>query len=123
METGDDVIDMDSSNTPSMILMVPVEMRDVDREEMTTVDEFMEKGCGCTLNNGKSCYTAFTRDHISCIRDQCSSFDRSTLSTLLFGHVMATSRASDVARNGRPTKEREKNYTTFMHEGIKVWHT
>ena len=50
METGDDVIDMDSSNTPSMISMVPVEMRDVDREEMTTVDEFMEKGCGCRVN-------------------------------------------------------------------------
>ena len=98
-----------------------IEMRDIDVDESRKVDEFLEKGCGCKLYQNKPCSLAFSRDHFCWIRDQCLSFDRTTLSTLIFGHVMATTpTSSSVHRNGRQSKEREKNKTTFMHEGIKV---
>lgn len=82
---------------------------------------FFENGCGCTLFDGKPCYTAFTREHICSIRDQSSSFDRHDRYNVLFGHVMATVKASDtVGTRGHPTKNRLRNSGEFLHEGMKV---
>ena len=73
---------------------VDVEMREFDIAESKKVDEFVENGCGCRLYDGKQCSSAFTRDHISLIRDQCSSLTRAELHNILFGHVMVTVRTS-----------------------------
>ena len=97
------------------------EMRKVDLDERKAVDTFFQNGCGCTLYNGKPCYTAFTREHICSIRDQCSSFDRHDRYNVLFGHVMATvQRSEQVHRNGCPCVDRSQIVGEFLHEGMKV---
>ena len=131
IETGTVEVDDDADDDTDMERSiagnnnVTVELRDVDRDEIAKVDEFMEKGCGCTLYNNQPCYTAFSKEHLCCIRDQCSSFDRSTLSALLLGHVMATvhNSSNTFERRGHTSTERQRNSTVFMHEGIKVCHT
>lgn len=97
------------------------DMREVDVKEQKKQTCFFENGCGCTLFDGKPCYTAFTREHICSIRDQSSSFDRHDRYNVLFGHVMATVKASDtVGTRGHPTKNRVRNSGEFLHEGMKV---
>ena len=97
---------------------VDLEMREIDIAESKMVDEFVENGCGCRLYDGKECSSAFTRDHMSLIRDQCSSLTRADLHNVLFGHVMATVRTSaDVDNPRHPNKSRCRN---TMHEGQKV---
>ena len=86
-----------------------MEMRDIDLEEQRKVDEFIEMGCGCRYFDGCEYSSAFTREHISSIRDQCSTMTRSDLQNVLFGHVMATVRTSTTVENrGCPSKERER---------------
>ena len=98
-----------------------IDMRQIDLDEKEAVDKFFENGCGCTLFDGKPCFTAFSKEHISFIRDEISSLDRNDRYNLLFGHVMATVRVTDtVERNGRPTKDRERVRGVFLHEGMKV---
>ena len=100
---------------------VDLEMRENDIAESKMVDEFVENGCGCRLYDGKECSSAFTRDHMSLIRDQCLSLTRAELRNVLFGHVMATVRTSaDVDNPRHPNKSRCRNTTSYMHEGQKV---
>ena len=114
-DSDEDEIGVDVTHTPEM------HMRDIDRDEVRKVDAFFEEGCGCALFNGRGCCYAFTREHITSIRDQCSSFKRHDLQNILFGHVMATVKASDIVENrGHDTKNRERMGVNFMHEGMKV---
>ena len=98
-----------------------IEVREIDQIEQSEVDEFFEKGCGCTLFGGKPCFTAFTREHICSIRDQCSSLDRHDRYNILFGHVMATIRASSTVQSrGHQTKDRSRVSGDYLHEGMRV---
>ena len=47
--------------------------------------------------------------------------DRHALNNILFGHIMATIRSSDIVENrGHPSKMRQKLGSYFMHEGMQV---
>ena len=124
MDSGDEDRYDDSGDEGASIIRntsMMIEMRDEDEDEIRKVDAFLEKGCGCKLYNKKPCCLAFSRDHYCWIRDQCAAFDRSTLSTLIFGHVMATLNTSSTTSGMRhSSKERERNTTVFMHEGRQV---
>ena len=52
----------------------PLLIETEERDRQNTLDEFFSKGCGCSLFGGHPCLTAFTKDHTSQIRDQCTSF-------------------------------------------------
>ena len=98
-----------------------IEVWEIDQKEQSEVDEFFEKGCGCTLFGGKPCFTAFTREHICSIWDQCSSLDRHDRYNILFGHVMATIRASSTVQSrGHQTKDRSRVSGDYLHEGMRV---
>ena len=100
---------------------VSLEMRDVDLSEINDVEEFLQQGCGCTLLEGQQCCSAFTREHITSIRDQCTSFQRHELNNILLGHIMATVRTSEkTVKIRQPATIRSRNTTTFLHEGHKV---
>ena len=77
------------------------DMREIDRKEKRKIELFVENGCGCTLNVGMMCSLMFSIDHISSVRDQCSSFQRGELNNILFGHIMATVRTSDMTSTVR----------------------
>ena len=95
-------------------------MREIDIKEKRKVELFVEIGCGCTLNN-VMCSSMFSIDHISSVRDQCNSFERSELNNILLGHIMATVRTSDTTNKVRnPSTTRIRNTTSLYHEGQKV---
>ena len=113
--------DSDEDESEAVVVVHTPEMRAIDADEVRKVEEFFEEGCGCTLYNGRGCCYAFTREHISSIRDQCSSFERHDLQNILFGHVMATINPSEIVENrGHETKNRERIAANFLHEGRKV---
>lgn len=101
---------------------VNCESRDTDIEEKRKVDAFLQQGCGCKYFDGHQCSSAFTRDHLCSIRDQCTAMTRPALQNIIFGHVMATVRTSvTIESRGHPSKDRERNRTSFMHEGMMVY--
>ena len=100
---------------------VSTEMRDIDLVEERKVDVFIDTGCGCKCFSGHECSSAFTREHILSIRGQCSAMTRPDLQNVLFGHVMATVKTnSTMERRGHASKERERTWSSFSHEGIMV---
>ena len=112
----DDTVDVTDDIELCNVVTVATERRGIDIDEDAKVDAFLNKGCGCTYFNGKQCSTAFTRQHICSICDQCSSFDRPTLQNILFGHVMAMVRTSEtIESRGHPFKrEKETDQVFYM---------
>ncbi len=112
-ENGDNDSNSDTS--------VDNDIREIDRNEKRKVELFLNNGCGCTLNERSMCSSIFSTDHISSVRDQCSSFQRSEINNILLGHIMTTVRTSDMTNKVRnPSTTRVRNTTTFYHEGQKV---
>ena len=110
----DDTANTDTRDTADADDM-KLERRDININEDRMVDKFLNKGCGCRLFNGKLCSTAFTRQHICSICDQCTLFD---CFTLLLGHVMATVRTSEIVQlRGRPNKEEQIKFSSWRHYG------
>ena len=123
MVDGDDSLGMVNGNDFTNGSEVENDMRSIDIIEKEKVEHFLEEGCGCTCNDGMACSSRYSYDHISSIRDQCSSCERSQLTNLLFGHVMATVRTSKTTiKVRRQSTDRQRNTTTFLHEGEKVRH-
>ena len=119
--TDDATYDMETEEVMSEHNMVTVDMRDIDAAEVSKVDEFFTNGCGCTLLDGQQCSSAFSKQHITSIRDQCSSLPRPDLNNILFGHVIATVKTSeDIITVRHKATARVRNTTTFLHEGQKV---
>ena len=112
-----------SNGLASGLVNDSTDMRPIDIQAKEKVELFLQDRCGCTLNDGKPCSLRYSYDHISSIRDQCSSFQRSELNKILLGHVMATVRTSSTTiKVRRQSTDRSRNTTTFLHEGEKVRH-
>ena len=99
---------------------VGLKSRDIDIAEDEKVAKFISQTCGCALHDGNPCSMAFSTEHISAIRDQCSSMSRSSLDFLLIGHIMANTSTSDFVHHSRLQKKREKERSNYYHHGIRV---
>lgn len=125
MDLGNDGDDISNSlgnttDTPTQATE-QYDSRSIDVDERRKVESFLESSCMCVVNDGRPCSSRYSYDHISAIRDQCSSMNKDELNSVLLGHVMATIRTTDTTIKVRHTgTERKRNTTTFMHEGEKV---
>ena len=48
----------------------------------------LEKVCGCKRNEGKPCYTLFSRDHYESVRMQCKELSRYELHRVLLRQIL-----------------------------------
>ena len=100
---------------------VEIEERDVDIKERERLSKFWDSTCNCTTYKGGPCNRAFSIEYIRSIRDQCLSLDRQSLDLVLMGQLMANVRRSTSLTNRTHcTKQREREHTTYYHQGIKV---
>ena len=99
---------------------VCIEPRDIDREEEHRVAEFCSEGCRCS----KKCSSLFSLEYFREARANTAQLDHAALYMVVMGQVMAfTNRSRNTLHSSKhchPYKEREKNNTTFYHQGLRV---
>ena len=76
---------------------------------------FLEKGCGCKRNQGKPCYTLFSRDHYESVQMQCSELTRNELDLVLLGQALLSSDPDTAASN-----QRKRSNMAFYHGGARI---
>ena len=81
---------------------------------------FLEKGCGCKRNAGKSCYTAFSREHYEGVRMQCAELNRSELDLVLLGQISALLTNKKDTNAHRPSTPRQRSSMAFYHAGVRI---
>ena len=114
------VEDVVSHFTPSCI---PIEPRQCDKDEDTTVEEFFKKGCSCIKWNGKECFQQFPLHYFKSTRLAMRDLDRDQLDMVLMGQILAFSNTSKmvVTECRHIPTERKKLYTSdFFHQGKAV---
>jgi hypothetical protein len=91
-------------------------MRDIDRMDDEIMREFLEKGCGCCLNNQGPCISAFTLQHLKEMRNTCKEMDREILDSVILGQIMAMRQRGKCCRGTDRQRASNKHY----HEGVQV---
>ena len=93
----------------------------LDVAEDNKVATFISNTCGCSSLKGQPCSTAFTADSIRVTRAQCQGLDHASLDFVLMGQIMANTTNSAQSLVSGPTRtSRQKPYTKFYHQRIKV---
>ena len=104
-----------------MIDVGALELRLIDEEEMTKIDDFVKQTCGCKNSNGGPCSDVLA-SKFSLLRAQCAELDKTSLDYVMLGELMAMTKTSDITSRKRPSKLRERQSYDYSHEGVKVHH-
>ena len=101
-------------------VQVPVEVeREVDIREERKLTDFLQAGCGCP----DSCWKNFDPSYLRATRTSLLELSSHELDMVLMGQIMAgTYCGESTSSNKRNTRERQRNFTTFSHGGMKVSH-
>ena len=76
---------------------VNISLREEDETEKREIDEFISKGCSCSLGSGgSSCSTSFSRDDISNTRMSCKEMSTVELDMLVLANLDAHRSDGDV---------------------------
>ena len=82
----------------------------------------MQKGCGCKRNEGKPCYTLFSRDHYDSVRIQCRELSRDELDLVILGQISALL-SSNESTSARKPLPRQRSNMAFYHRGARICRT
>ena len=110
---------------------VAIEEFDLDKSEKQKIRDFMDTGCGCTVNKGKPCFNQFSETHYSSIvlcvnkgkpsfnqfsethystmRNNCAELDHNSLDIVIISQIMASTNISEFLEI-RERKQQRKNY-------------
>ena len=83
------------------------------------LSEFLEKGCGCKRNDGKPCYTLFSRDHYEGLRMQCKELSWDELDLVLLRQISVLL-SHDQDTNARKPLPRQRSSMAFYHGGVRI---
>ena len=94
-----------------------MESRDLDEAEERKVQEFCERGCGCSLAKGRPCSSQFNQEHYCVARANAAELSWGELNMVVMGQVMALTCCDSATMN---SAVRQKSCTLFHHEGHRI---
>lgn len=117
-DDSDESTDSESEND----VTVPLELREVDREENDVVRSFEKNGCGCKKIHGKPCSQVIDLAQAVDYRRQCQEMTRDELDLTVKVQLSAHRKNLSTAAldEKRKTKERERPSQTFYSFGTQV---
>ena len=99
---------------------VQLDVREIDVKEEDRVKQFLINGCECSMK----CTSNFTQQHFQLMRSNAMELNRTELDMTVMGQVMAFTHCRKATINStkhrHQIKMREKNTTTYHHQGVKV---
>ena len=99
---------------------VQLDVREIDVKEEDRLKQFLINGCECSMK----CTSKFTQQHFQLMRSNAMELNRTELDMTVMGQVMAFTHCSkatiNFTKHRHQIKRREKNTTTYHHQGVKV---
>ena len=112
-----DIFDKIVNNVARGNTNVEIEPTLSDQKELTIVEDFIKRGCGCKLLKGSPCCEQFSNEYIMSVQSQCLSLSRDELDLVILGQIMAISNFSsaNAPAIGYPSKHRVNPHSKYSH--------
>ena len=106
-------------------LLVSLDLREQDKEEMESVQAFSTATCGCSKRNGSPCSSYFTAEELAGMRMSMAELQHDQLDLVILGHISAHHYSDETVGHRTNVEklqrgERVKDYTSFFYQSHRI---